>query len=262
MTGTSKNSIVFQERDRHLLAELGLMRIIDRETARIVAPFGSVTRANTRLLSLVQAGLLRRFFIGTKAGGKKALYALSPSGARLVGAASMGPRRGRDEVVVADFFVAHQLLINEIFCEFKYGVGLPTEVQFRRWLAFASPLDEAVPLVPDGYVECGRFGRSLAAFLEADLGHERHAVWLAKVRNYLKYAASGCFEERFGTKRFLVLVVTDSPGRMESLRSATAKLTEKIFRFTTIEAIRRERVWAPIWRKPQGGEAVSLIPNP
>lgn len=254
--------MVFQERDRHLLAELGAMRIIDREQARIVAPFGSVTRANARLLALVQAGLLRRFFIGTAAGGKKALYALSPSGARLVGATSMGPRRSRDEVVVADFFVAHQLFVNEIYSEFKYGVGLPPDMQFRRWLAFASSLDEAVPLVPDGYVECRRFLSSFAAFLEADLGHERHAIWLAKVRNYLKYAASGRFEERFGAKRFLVLVVTDTPGRMESLRGATAKLTDKIFRFTTIEAIRRERVWAPIWRKPQGAEAVSLIPNP
>lgn len=258
MTGNDGNGIIIQERDRHLLAELGTMRIIDRETARKVAPFGSVTRANTRLLALVRAGLLRRFFVGTAAGGKKALYALSPSGARLAGATSLGPKRGRDELVVADFFVTHELHVNELFCDFKCGAGLPADLQFRRWLAFASPLDEAVPLVPDGYVECG----SLTAFVEVDLGHERHAVWRAKVQNYLNYAISGRFEDRFAAKRFLVLAVADTTGRMEALRGTTAKLTDKVFRFTTFEAIRGAGVRAQIWRKPQGNEMVSLISTP
>ncbi len=262
MSGNDGKGMVLQERDRRLLIELGLMRVIDREQAKRVAPFGSVTRANARLLRLTRAGLLRRFFLGTASGGKKALYTLSPSGARLAGAASCGPRRGRDELVVADFFVAHQSLVNDLYCGFKFGTVYPDGVRFRRWLTFASPLDLAAPLVPDGYIECERPAATFAAFIEVDLGHERLAVWRAKVRNYLNYAASGRYEERFGAKRFLVLAVADSRGRMESLRNTTAGLTEKIFRFSTFAAIRRDGLWAPIWRKPQGSDPVPLLGTP
>ena len=60
-----------QERDLHLLRELAVMRVIDREQAKIVAGFGSTTRANARLLALTRAGLLRRFFLGSGGGGKR-----------------------------------------------------------------------------------------------------------------------------------------------------------------------------------------------
>lgn len=262
MTGNSGRGLVLQERDRHLLAEIGIMRVVDRDAARHVAPFGSVSRANARLLALLRAGLLRRFFVGTACGGRKALYLLSSSGARLVSAKSTGPRRGRDELVVADTFLAHQSAVNDLYCQFKYGAGAAHGIAFRRWCTFSSPLAPAAPVIPDGYVECERQEKPFAAFLEADLGHERLAVWQAKVRHYLRYAVSGHFAERFGAAQFLVLAVANSPGRMESLRGATAKLTDKIFRFATFEAIRRESVWAPIWRKPQGDEPVPLIPNP
>src|SRR6266851_10169685 len=108
MTGNRRVGIVVQERDRHLLSEVGVMRIIDRETGKIVASFGSTTRANTRLLALTRAGLLRRFFLGTSVGNRKAIYALSSKGAALIGATPRGPRRTNNGLLVADFFVLHQ----------------------------------------------------------------------------------------------------------------------------------------------------------
>jgi hypothetical protein len=85
-----------QSRDKHLLLALDTLRVIDREQAKLVAGFNSTTRANTRLLKLKQAGFLRRFFIGTPEGGVKAIYALSPRGAILVGVPTItaGVRRG------------------------------------------------------------------------------------------------------------------------------------------------------------------------
>ena len=251
-----------QARDRHLLAELVTMRIIDREQARLVAPFGSVTRANARLLGLVRAGLLRRFFQGTASGGKKALYALSSSGARLVGASSTGPKRGRDAVVVADFYVTHQSSVNDLYCRFKYGASAPHGMVFRRWCTFSSPLGPVTPLIPDGYVEFERAQKPLAAFVEVDLGHERLTVWRAKVRHYLAYAMSGNFAARFGLPQFLVLAVADSPGRMASLRKATAGLTDKIFRFTTFRQINDTGLWSQIWLKPNGAEPHALAGTP
>ena len=107
MGGNQRRAIVIQERDRQLLKELSILRVLDREQAKIVAPFHSTTRANNRLLALTNAGLLRRFFLGTSSGGQKALYALSPEGAKIVDVPYRGPRRRRDEVLVADLFVTH-----------------------------------------------------------------------------------------------------------------------------------------------------------
>ena len=168
----------------------------------------------------------------------------------------------RDGIVVADLFSAHQSLINEVYCDCKYGAGAPVGMQFLRWLSFSATIDQAIPLVPDGYVEFAGATASLAAFLEVDLAHERLSVWLGKVRNYLQYAASSRFETEFGGTRFLVLVVCNSQGRMESLRTATARLTEKIFRFATFPSVKQQGLWSAIWFKPTGCNPKTLIEIP
>ena len=119
MTGNNQGMIL-QDRDRHLLKELAVMRVIDREQAKCVAGFRSTTRANSRLLLLTRAGFLRRFFLGTVGGARKALYALSPKGAALVEVPYRGPRRASGQTLAADFFVTHQLWINEVYCLLKY----------------------------------------------------------------------------------------------------------------------------------------------
>src|ERR1017187_2981 len=86
MTGSKRTGLVVQERDRQLLSELAVMRIIDREMTKLVAGFNSTRRANARLLQLTRTGLLRRFFVGSIAYGRKAVYTLSPKGGELVAA--------------------------------------------------------------------------------------------------------------------------------------------------------------------------------
>lgn len=125
MTGTRKqngkrHSLIIQARDLELLRELAVMRVADREQVKIAAGFGSTTRVNTRLLSLTRAGLLRRFFLGS-GGGRKALYALSPKGAQLIGVPCRGPRRPQNGMLIADFYVQHQLTINAVYCNLKFG---------------------------------------------------------------------------------------------------------------------------------------------
>jgi Replication-relaxation len=258
MIGNDRNGFVLQKRDRHLLEEIGVMRVIDREMARRVAPFRSVSRANARLHALVWAGLLQRFFTGTEAGGKKALYVLSPTGAQLAGTSATALRRKADEIVVADLFVAHQSWVNDLYCAFKYGSAAPDGTHFARWRSFSDALDRATPLVPDGYVECDG-PAAFSAFLEVDLGHERMSVWERKVRNYVQYAVSGRFANEFGKSHFLVLALCDSEGRMRSLREETAELTEKVFRFAIFRQIKQHGLWAPVWWKPVGNEPQALI---
>lgn len=259
MTGNSKTRIVLQERDRHLLKEIAIMRVIDREQAKCVAGFGSTTRANSRLLALTRAGLLRRFFQGTEVGGKKAVYALTQAGANLADVPFRGPRRSRDQVLVADFFVTHQLSINQIYCALKYQPIPIPDARFLRWVSFHNPIDSGSSLIPDGYVEVAIANKTLSAFLEVDLGHESRSVWRTKVQKYLRYAVSGDFTKQIGQPQFRALVVANSERRMASLRAATGELTHKIFWFTTFDSINRDGFWSPIWQRPTDDRRQPLL---
>jgi len=244
-----------QPRDMKLLGELAVMRVVDREQAKIVAGFGSTTRANVRLLALTRAGLLRRYFLGSR----KSLYALSEKGAQLAEVRLRGPRRKTDETLVADFFIEHQLAINGVYCALKYGAIPSSGVSFRRWLAFNESITKNVRLIPDGYVELSTPRETLAAFLEIDLGHERGPVWKEKAKNYIALALSGDFEKHFSHKQFRVLVLANSERRMHSLRKIVRSITQKIFWFATLAAIRDRGFSAAVWYRPTGETPTQLI---
>jgi hypothetical protein len=256
MTGNSaKRGLVVQPRDRRLFEEFAIMRVIDREQAKIVAGFGSTTRANARLLALVRAGLLRRFFLASG----KALYVLSDKGSRLASVPLRGPRRRTDEVLVADLFIEHQLAINGVYCAMKYGAIPVPGVQYQRWFPFHEPITKSIPLIPDGYVEFATPAGILAAFVEVDLGQERGPVWKDKASNYLRLALSGDFERLFGVNRFRVLVFANSERRLRSLRKTIAAVTQKLFWLTTLHAVHSQSLFSSVWYRPTGEIATALI---
>jgi hypothetical protein len=257
MTG-NKGGIVLQERDRHIVCEIGIMRVADREQVKRVAGFRSITRVNARLLGLTRAGFLRRFWLGTTAGGKKAIYSLSSKGAALVGVPKRGPRRRTDQLLAIDFFTMHQLAINEIYCAVKYGEKRK-EASFSRWLSFDEPLRDNLPLIPDAFVEMESPESTLAAFLEVDRGTEALSVWKQKVRSYIQFAVSGDFEKQFREKRFRVLVVASSKGRLQSIRKTVAEMTDKIFWFATFDAVQQKGFFNVRWLRPRSDEPKALI---
>jgi Replication-relaxation len=184
---------------------------------------------------------------------------LSATGAKLVDAPFRGPRKAHDEVLVADFFVTHQLSINRIYCLLKFRPIPALDAQFLRWISFYEPLESGTRLIPDGYFEIRTPQKTIAAFLEVDLGHEGLSVWKGKVQAYLRYAISGNFEKRSGQPQFRVLVTTNTERRMHSLRAATCGLTEKIFWFSTFDSIERDGFWSPVWLRAQGDQRQSLL---
>jgi hypothetical protein len=254
---TGNNNLILQPRDLHLLREVAEMRVLDREQAKIVAGFGSTTRANTRLLALVRAGLLRRFFLGS-GGGRRALYALSPKGAQLVDVPVRGPRRPQDALLVADYYVSHQLVLNGIYCALKYGAIRIPQVTFHRWLNFPEPVVPGISLIPDGYVDFMTATGIIACFLEVDLGHESQTIWKGKAQHYLQLAVSGKYREQFGQDRFRVLVIANSERRLHSIQKTVAEITGKIFWFATIETV-REGFFAPVWYRPTENQPTSLF---
>jgi hypothetical protein len=258
MTGNKRSftGLVVQDRDRHLLSELSVMRIIDRETARLVAGFPSIATANMRLLALTRASLLRRFFVGSIAHGRKAVYTLSSKGAALVNATLGGIHRPSGRLVVGDTFVEHQSSINQFYVAVKYDARSKI---LRRWLTFRQPISAAIKLTPDAYLELDSPSGDRPMFLEVDRGTEALKIWQQKTTYYLQLALSGEFQKQFRQPQFRVLVVTDSEQRLTNIRSTIAKSTDKIFWFTTFESINRYGLWSSIWLRPTGDQRQSII---
>jgi len=258
MTGAADTGTVITERDLTLLGALSIARVLDCEQFMVVSRFSSVRRANRRLLKLVRAGLLRRWFVGTEMGGVKALYGLSPEAARLIGESSQGllPWK-QDRVITSSQFLAHQQSINTVFIQARFQT-LAADASCVRWLSFREPLSTAVPLIPDGYFEIKHQGSIHPIFLEADLGTESSKVWKRKVEWYLKFALNGDFERRFGEKRFRVLIMLHSSRRLEVVRTTIAHRTDKLFWFSTEDQVRSEGIMAPIWLRPSGTERTPL----
>jgi hypothetical protein len=235
------------------------MRIIDREMTKLVAGFSSTRRANARLLQLTRTGLLRRFFVGSIAHGRKAVYTLSPKGGELVAAQLGGITRPAGRLVIGDAFVEHQTSINEIYLAVKHRPAPQAGTRLRRWITFRQSISEAIKLTPDGYFELALGDSIRAMFLEVDLGTEALKVWQQKTASYLQLAVSGEFTQRFGQTQFRVLVLASSERRMANIRATVAKSTDKIFWFTTLEIIHRDGFWSPVWLRPTGGQRLSLL---
>jgi len=257
MTGNNRKGLILQPRDLHLLREISIMRIADREQVKVAAGFTSITRANTRLLALTRAGLLRRYFLGYS-GAKKALYSVSPKGAQVAGVPCRGPRRPQETMLVADFFVEHQLTVNDIYCALKHRAIPVPDTAFRRWLSFHEPVAPKINLIPDGYVEFTTPVGISACFLEVDLGHETLSVWKEKARRYRELALSGECRKRFGQERFRVLVLTNSERKLHSIRKAVAGVTQKIFRFATLDSV-RDGFFTSVWCRPADHKLTPLF---
>lgn len=246
---TGNKPILITERDLHLFRELLTAKILDREMIQAVCGFPSVNRTNDRLLQLHRAGLLRRHFLGTAAGGRRALYSLSAKSAERIDAAlAWKLQRPENSLLIGDYFSAHQSAINWVWIAAKFR-RYP-EVTFLRWLNFPAPISDAIPLLPDGYFELRLSEAIHPVFVEVDLGTETSRVWEKKIALYLRLATSGEFSRVFQQSRFKVVVVTTSERRQQNLRRIVAKQTSRIFYFNLLEIIKRDGLLASSWLRP------------
>jgi hypothetical protein len=155
-------------------------------------------------------------------------------------------------MLVADFFVQHQLSINALYCDLKFGLIPIPQVRFLTWKAFYEPLTSELRLIPDGYVEFATPSGIDASFVEVDLGHEGLSVWKEKAKHYLQFAISGEYERQFRQSRFRVIVLANSERRLQSIRAAVAGITEKIFWFAPLDKVTGEKFFGPVWLRPTG----------
>jgi hypothetical protein len=259
MTTVTDMGTIVTARDLDLFRTLAVARVLDCEQVMVVGRFSSVRRANRRLLKLVRAGLLRRWFVGNASGGQRALYGLSPQAAGLIGHSRQGLVHLKAESLITNSeFLAHQQAVNAVFLLAKFQPW-PPEFSCERWINFREPLSQSVPLMPDGYFEIVHGGTVYPMFLEVDLGTETSQVWRRKVELYLKFAVNGEFEQLFHGKRFRVLVVLPSERRLEAVRRTVASRTEKLFWFSTQDELTREGLCGSIWLRPTGAVRIPLV---
>ena len=258
MSGNKARPMIVQERDLEFFRTLGQdARLVDREQFMKFANFKSQTRANVRLLKLTANGFLRRYFLGTLKGGSKALYTLSSKGALAAEVQNRPVIRPKEMLLVGDPFVNHQLAINDVHIAARFASSETSNaVRFR---SFPEPLTKAIPLIPDGYFEFETPLGVRAAVLEVDCGTETLKVWAKKTSLYLQLAISGTFKRLFQQEQFRVLVAVSSERRLQSIRKTIAKQTPKLFWLSTVEQIKREGFWSPVWLRPTGDQKLSLF---
>jgi hypothetical protein len=251
-----KSSVAITARDRMLLNSLVLYRVIDRGQAIQIADFKTVGVANKRLLKLVRAGLLKRFFLPTSTGGVGALYSLTLKAIQLIGANVRPLQRKSDALLTTDIFAVHQLAINSVLLAAKKP---QRNVDLIRALCFRQVLSADIPLIPDGYFELKNPSGIVPMFFEVDLGNESLNTIEKKALQYIRLAASGEYERMFQQPRFRVLFVASSERRLRNIRKMVSKHTNKLFWFAILNAINSEGLFAPIWFRPEGKERQPLL---
>jgi hypothetical protein len=221
------------------LLEVERFGFITREQVIRLGLFGSRTRANARLKTLTDAGLLRA-----------RPQALPQRGVRLVYSTGRG---SRDRTTLSEWLLVHQLGLADIRIAFE------RTTQVIQWLPERELTPLKIGVVPDAFVEYRFDGLTYAAFVEYDRGTESLSRIEKKVRAYLDLAYSGRFARTFNFKFFRVLLVTDSAGRLATLSRTTARITDRVVRLTTLDELSRQDVTASIWRRPGAQVSESIL---
>lgn len=248
MTGT--NRVIIQPRDLEILRTTALLRAVDREQARAIGGFTSITRVNATMLRLVKAGLLNRFFLGVGLGTQKSIYTISRKGAAVAHVSYRRLRRKSNGLYSGDIFLEHQLLLNDIFLSLQKN-GASVTVQ--NWKTFEQPLPSSA-IIPDAYFELSKGELTRAVFLEVDKATEPKKTWKKKAAGYLSFALSDAFHKTFGHSQFRVAVITTTEPQLRRIQSAISGQTSKVFWLTTFSEVKASGFLSAIWRRPSGGE--------
>jgi hypothetical protein len=260
---SSGERLVLTARDRQLLASVARFRLVSRDQAMALAPFGSLTRANTRLARLVRARLLARkslpIFPGK--GSAQALYYLGlanrtasddSSDLTLVNQVRRIARWNLQQVT--HVIAANQVLV-DLLTALRQSLeadllAFRTEVELRELLVQRE-------LVPDGWIAWRQDGKRFNSFIEVDLHHEGLTAWRKKILGYQDYLTSGLHQELFGFRACRVLVLAKSRRRLANLRTL-AQVAGRLCLFAELGTVGPRTIFSRVWLPASGREPVAL----
>ena len=250
------------ERDRRIADLVYRFRLLSRDQLMKLAPFGSLTRANTRLAALVRAGLLSRKMLPVYPGNgsAQALYFLGRAADAILNLDKRSLAQQHRQISRWDVRqVEHVSAANGVLVDFLVSLGrsstaslvaYQTEPELRQLF-----LDRS--LVPDGWIAWTEQGKRFNCFLEVDLHHEGLSEWRDKVLRYLAYAESGAHEEHFGFRSFRVVVIAKSHARLERVRRVASQ-AGRLFVFAEMSKVTSENIPGKVWLSASGDGLIAL----
>lgn len=272
-----------EERDRRLLADLFLHRLMSRSQIQALY-FTSLPRCNARLRQLFDYGFLTRFYPPVAPFGAQAIYSVGKAAVPVIAtelemdipAVRRQLSRGKTPT-----FIEHTLAIVDIWLAFREAASHHEHIEIERWLPEtlcrheydlreASGKWRKEVFKPDAFIRLksrsahSDFGRDgeieyLNFFIEVDLGHTSARQFEAKLIAHRRYLESGLFNEIYGGDSFKTLVITTSERRLANLRELARGSGIDLFWFTTFEAIKLFSIAGRIWVAADEPEPICLV---
>jgi len=189
-------------RDIRLVRDMALSHLLSRDQIIGLNYFGSVTRANTRLRSLIEIDLVDRLetpFYG------QSLYIATKRAANVLGdkvSASLEARVGSPR------FVQHSLTVTNTRIALTAKSGGDWRFEQQLWRKF-----DRFEIRPDGLLLA-----SQPTFIEVDMGHVAPSKFRAKLLSYEALAQSRSCQDLYDFPSFRLLTVTPGSNRARHLR--------------------------------------------
>lgn len=278
MTRNTRNnrisSMALTARDVMIILSVYENRFLRRDQIqRLHFTDASVTACCVRLKKLHDNRFLDR--VGRPAASIKtqAVYALNKRGADVVAAALELNRHkirwSRASNRVEWFFMEHTLAVSEFKVCLDVALASRREEIFfyqrgdrshLRRISVSEAKKKYFVVAPDAFfgIQSGR-GKHIF-FLEVDMGTETLSRFAEKVVAYKRYWKSRQYTEEYGFNHFRVLTVAESERRLANLRRVTGETGgQRMFLFTTIQAIQKESSPGNIWLSPISDLPTSLL---
>ncbi|MCI0422837.1 MAG: replication-relaxation family protein [Acidobacteria bacterium] len=256
------SSICVTQRDRRVIEFTYRFRLLSRNQVMALAPYRSLTRANTRLADLVRTRLLsrKRLPVYPGKGSAQALYFLGPKSAAVLDVDPPTVTKQTRQVSRWDLRqTEHVIAANQVLVDLLTSIGrsadasllsFRTESELRLLFLNQSP-------VPDGWLAWVEAGRRFNCFIEVDLHHEGLIEWRKKILAYQSYAESGLHDELFGYRAFRVLVLVKSKARLENLRQIGQE-AGRLFLFAEMSKVGAQEILGLSWLPASGERLIAL----
>ncbi len=261
MTRTDAKPLQITARDRRMIEFLHRFRLLTRDQIMAVAPFHSLTRANTRLAALTRAGVLSRKHLPIYPGhgSAQSLYHLGRKAADVVPVDAGSVLQQVRQVSRWDLRqVEHVRAANGVLIGLYTALSRAhSDVRFETEPELRNKF-QGRTLVPDGWIAWAAEGKRFNCFLEIDLHHEGLTDWREKVLGYQTYADSGEHEGQFGFRGFRVLVLAQTARRLSGLRQV-AVCAGRLFLFGELGVPADTMASEAVWLRAAGADRIRLM---
>jgi hypothetical protein len=263
--------IQITERDVKFLRSLLTYRFLTIEQYYWLFPDASKQKLQTRLKLMFHHKFLNRALLPVSKSANKMIYSLTEKGAQLI--AEMDGI-GRDEVPwsrhlnkVTPTHINHLLTINKVLIAYRAALAeaeakgevesfkvIRAESKRNRLAVTMRDADgrrRQASVVPDAILPIIFKGRNYGLFfIEVDRATMTTKRWQDKVAVYREYARSPDLKKKWQANWFILLTVTTSARRIDSLASATIQAGGKRgYWFATFEQVAPDTAMGKLWTR-------------